>query len=127
VFLALSKLLDVLLAPLTWALLLALGAALGLLLFAAVPVREVGVGIAGVALASMLLASIVLLTSSPKLWRAAVLQGTAPFIALVFGVLWTGLEPQPSREPPAVHPPERTSDPLGGPAVAVPFGLPDPL
>jgi putative membrane protein len=51
----------------------------------------VGIGIAGVALASMLLASIVLITSNPRLARAALTQGVAPLIALVFGVLWVVL------------------------------------
>ena len=68
---------------------LALGTAVGLLLLVAPPVREVGVGIAAVSLASMLLAAIVLITSNPKLARAAVTQGITPLLALVFGVLWT--------------------------------------
>jgi putative membrane protein len=67
---------------------LALATVVGLLLLVAPPVSQVGVGIAGVALASMLLASIVLLTSNPKLARAAVTQGITPLIALVSGVLW---------------------------------------
>jgi putative membrane protein len=66
---------------------LAIAAGLGIVLFAATPVRSVGIGIAGVALASMLLASIVLITSNPRMARAALLQGVAPLIALVFGVL----------------------------------------
>jgi len=67
---------------------LALATVVGLLLLIAPPVAQVGVGIGGVALASMLLASIVLITSNPKLARAAVTQGITPLIALVFGVLW---------------------------------------
>jgi putative membrane protein len=67
---------------------LALATIVGLLLLVAPPVAQVGVGIAGVALASMLLASIVLITSNPKLARAALIQGVTPLIALVFGVLW---------------------------------------
>jgi putative membrane protein len=67
---------------------LALGTGLGLLLLVTPIVRPVGLGIAGVALASMLLASIVLVTSNPRLARAAVTQGAAPLVALVFGVLW---------------------------------------
>jgi putative membrane protein len=66
---------------------LAIATGLGIVLFAATPVRSVGIGIAGVALASMLLASIVLITSNPRMARAALLQGVAPLIALVFGVL----------------------------------------
>jgi putative membrane protein len=67
---------------------LGLATGLGLLLFAASPVRNVGIGVAGVALASMLLAAVVLITSNPKLARAALLQGITPLIALVFGILW---------------------------------------
>jgi len=67
---------------------LALGTVVGLLLLIAPPVATVGVGIAGVALASMLLASIVLITSNPKLARAALTQGITPLVALVFGALW---------------------------------------
>jgi putative membrane protein len=66
---------------------LAIATGLGIVLYAATPVRGVGIGIAGVALASMLLASIVLITSNPRLARAALTQGVAPLIALVFGVL----------------------------------------
>jgi putative membrane protein len=67
---------------------LAIATALGLLLFAAPAVRNVGIGIAGVALASMLLASIVLITSNPKMARAALTQGLTPLLALVFGAVW---------------------------------------
>jgi len=67
---------------------LGIAAGLGLLLLISPAVEPVGVGIAGVALASMLLASIVLITSNPKLARAALTQGITPLIALVFGALW---------------------------------------
>jgi putative membrane protein len=70
---------------------LAIATGLGIVLWAASPVKNVGVGIAGVALASMLLASIVLITSNPRLARAALMQGLAPLVALVFGVLWAVL------------------------------------
>ncbi|GAA2075634.1 DUF1304 domain-containing protein [Pseudolysinimonas kribbensis] len=70
---------------------LAIATGLGIVLIAAAPVHNVGVGIAGVALASMLLASIVLITSNPKLARAALTQGLPPLIALIFGVLWVVL------------------------------------
>jgi putative membrane protein len=70
---------------------LAIATALGLLMLASPPVHAVGIGIAGVALASMLLASVVLVTSNPRLARAAATQGVAPLIALVFGVLWFAL------------------------------------
>jgi putative membrane protein len=67
---------------------LGLATGLGLLLLITPIVNPVGIGIAGVALASMLLASIVLITSNPKLARAAFTQGVTPLIALVFGALW---------------------------------------
>ena len=38
---------------------------------------------------SMVLAAVVLITSNPKLARAAVTQGITPLLALFFGVLWT--------------------------------------
>jgi putative membrane protein len=71
---------------------LAIATALGLLMLASPPVHIVGIGVAGVALASMLLASIVLITSNPRLARAAATQGLAPLVALVFGVLWVALD-----------------------------------
>jgi putative membrane protein len=67
---------------------LALATGLGLLLLASPAVGSVGIGISAVALASMLLASIVLVTSNPKLVRAAIMQGSTPLLALVFGALW---------------------------------------
>ncbi len=70
---------------------LALATGVGLLLLVSPPVFQVGIGIAGVALASMLLASVVLVTSNPKLVRAAATQGILPLIAIVFGVLWAVL------------------------------------
>ena len=66
---------------------LALGTLAGLLLLLAPPVRNVGVGLMTLSLASMLLAAIVLVTSNPRLARAAIMQGTTPLLALVFLVL----------------------------------------
>jgi putative membrane protein len=66
---------------------LALGAVAGLVMIASANVQPVGVGLAIFVLLSMLLASIVLITSNPKLARAAVTQGAAPLIGLVFLVL----------------------------------------
>ena len=63
---------------------LALGTIAGLLLLLAPPVSNVGVGLLVLALASMLLAAIVLVTSNPKMARAALTQGITPLIALVF-------------------------------------------
>ena len=66
---------------------LAIGTAVGLLLLAYPAVAIAGLGVAMFALLSMLLASVVLITSNPKLLRAAVIQGLAPLVALVFLIL----------------------------------------
>ncbi len=66
---------------------LALGAGAGLILMASPNVYQGGVALSIFALLSMLLASIVLITSSPKLWRAALTQGLAPFLGILFLVL----------------------------------------
>lgn len=63
---------------------LAIGAGIGLVLLGTGASREGGIAIAVFALASMLLASIVLVTSNPRLVRAAVIQGGPPLIGLVF-------------------------------------------
>lgn len=66
---------------------LAVGAGVGLVLLGSDALRQAGVAISLFALGSMLLASIVLIASNPKLARAAVLQGAAPLIGIVFLVL----------------------------------------
>lgn len=66
---------------------LALGAGAGLVMIGATSATQGGVALAIFALLSMLLASIVLITSNPKLARAAVLQGAAPLLGLIFLVL----------------------------------------
>ena len=68
---------------------LALGAIAGIVLIAAGLVQS-GIALAIFAGLSMVLAATVLITSSPKLARAAVLQGGAPLIgiALVVGSLF---------------------------------------
>lgn len=66
---------------------LAVATGLGIVLWAASPVPNVGIGIAAVALASMLLAAVVLVTSNPKLARAALTQGVTPLLALACGVV----------------------------------------
>jgi putative membrane protein len=43
------------------------------------------------ALACMLLASLVLVASSPRLWRAAIVQGGAPLVALVLLIVALGI------------------------------------
>jgi putative membrane protein len=66
---------------------LAIGAGLGLVLLGTGFSREGGIAIAMFALGSMALAAVVLITSNPRLWRAALIQGTAPVLGLVFLVL----------------------------------------
>lgn len=63
---------------------LALGAGLGLVLLGTGFSREGGIAIAMFALGSMVLAAVVLVTSNPKLMRAALIQGAAPLLGLVF-------------------------------------------
>ncbi len=66
---------------------LAMGAGVGLVLIGTRTFLEAGVGIASFAILSMLLAAVVLITSSPKLARAAALQGMAPLLGVIFLVL----------------------------------------
>ena len=66
---------------------LALGAGAGLVMIAYANVQAQGIALSIFVLLSMLLASIVLITSNPKLARAAMTQGLAPLIGLIFLVL----------------------------------------
>ncbi|MEO8528095.1 MAG: DUF1304 domain-containing protein [Pseudolysinimonas sp.] len=66
---------------------LALGGGIGLVLLGTGISHEGGIAIAMFALASMVLASIVLISSNPKLARAAAMQGVAPLLGLIFLVL----------------------------------------
>lgn len=66
---------------------LTLGVGVGLVLFGASFSREGGIAITMFALASMVLAAVVLITSNPKMARAALIQGAAPLLGLVFLVL----------------------------------------
>ena len=66
---------------------LALGAGAGLVMIAYANVQAEGIALSIFVLLSMLLASVVLITSNPKLARAAVTQGAAPLIGLIFLVL----------------------------------------
>lgn len=66
---------------------LALGAGLGLVLLGTGFSREGGIAIAMFALASMVLAAVVLITSNPKMLRAALIQGAAPLLGLIFLLL----------------------------------------
>jgi len=63
---------------------LAIGAGLGLVFLGTGFSREGGIAIAMFALGSMVLAAVVLVTSNPKLVRAALIQGAAPLLGLVF-------------------------------------------
>jgi putative membrane protein len=63
---------------------LAIGAGLGLVFLGTGFSREGGIAIAMFALGSMVLAAVVLVTSNPKLLRAALIQGAAPLLGLVF-------------------------------------------
>ncbi len=66
---------------------LALGAAAGLIMLAIPAVTQAGLGLTIFTMLSMLLASLVLITSNRTLARAALLQGGAPLLALIFLVL----------------------------------------
>lgn len=66
---------------------LALGAGTGLVMLGSSNVAQAGLALAIFALLSMLLASIVLVTSNPKLARAAAVQGAAPLLGILFLVL----------------------------------------
>jgi putative membrane protein len=63
---------------------LAIGAGLGLVFLGTGFSREGGIAIAMFALGSMVLAAVVLVTSNPKLVRAALIQGAAPLLGLLF-------------------------------------------
>lgn len=66
---------------------LALGAAVGLVLIGTGDLAQAGVGIALFAALTMVLAALVLITSNPRLARAALIQGAAPLIGSILMVL----------------------------------------
>lgn len=66
---------------------LVLGAGAGIVMIAYANVQAQGIALSIFVLLSMLLASIVLITSNSKLARAAMTQGVAPLIGLIFLVL----------------------------------------
>jgi putative membrane protein len=66
---------------------LALGATAGIVMIASANLKAEGVALSIFVLLSMLLASIVLITSNPRLARAAVTQGATPLVGLIFLVL----------------------------------------
>ena len=66
---------------------LAVGIMLGLVFLATPGLQQAGFALTVFAASSMVLAATVLITSSPKLARAAVLQGAAPLIGVVLLLL----------------------------------------
>ena len=66
---------------------LAVGVVLGLVFLATPGLQQAGFTLAVFSASSMVLAAVVLITSSPKLARAAVLQGAAPLIGVVLLLL----------------------------------------
>src|ERR1700712_116050 len=61
---------------------LALGAVAGLVMIFSANVQQAGIALSIFVLLSMLLASVVLISSNPRLARAAMTQGVAPFVGL---------------------------------------------
>ena len=66
---------------------LALGAGIGLVMLGSNNWAQGGIALSIFAGASMVLAAIVLITSSPKLARAAAIQGVAPLLGVIFLVI----------------------------------------
>jgi putative membrane protein len=66
---------------------LAIGAGTGLVMLGSSNWQQGGLALAIFSAASMVLASIVLVTSAPKLYRAALVQGLAPLLGIIFLVL----------------------------------------
>jgi len=66
---------------------LGIGALAGFTLIVQGGARDVGIALSLFATASMLLAAVVLISSNPKLARAAVTQGAAPLVAVIFLIL----------------------------------------
>jgi putative membrane protein len=62
---------------------LALGAGTGLVMLGSPDWQQGGLTLSIFAAASMVLAAVVLITSSPKLYRAALIQGVAPLIGII--------------------------------------------
>ncbi len=69
---------------------LAIGAGSGLVLLGAGDLAQAGLALAIFACASMVLAAVVLVASSPKLVRAAAVQGVAPLLGVLLLVLSQG-------------------------------------
>ena len=62
---------------------LAIGAGAGLVMLGSENCVQAGFALAIFACLSMVLAAVVLIASSPKLWRAALTQGAAPLLGIV--------------------------------------------
>ena len=63
---------------------LAIGAGTGLVMLGSENWAQGGLAIVIFACVSMVLAAVVLITSSPKLWRAAAVQGVPPLLGITF-------------------------------------------
>ena len=63
---------------------LAIGAGTGLVMLGSENWVQGGLAISIFACVSMVLAAVVLITSSPKLWRSALIQGAAPLLGITF-------------------------------------------
>lgn len=66
---------------------LALGAGTGLVMMGSLNLWPAGIALAMFSTLSMLLAAVVLITSQPKLARAAAIQGVPPLLGIIFLVL----------------------------------------
>jgi putative membrane protein len=63
---------------------LAVGVVFGLILLSSASLHQAGLALAGFSALSMVLAATVLITSNSRLARAAVFQGAAPLVGIVF-------------------------------------------
>lgn len=66
---------------------LAIGAGTGLVMLGSANWAQGGLAIAVFACASMVLAAVVLITSSPRLWRSALMQGLPPLVGIALLLL----------------------------------------
>lgn len=70
---------------------LAIGAGVGLIMLGSNACAQGGLVLSIFTTASMVLAAVVLMVSSPRLWRAALIQGVAPLLGIIFLALAPGL------------------------------------
>ena len=66
---------------------LAICAGMGLVMISSPALEQAGIAISIFAASSMVVAALVLISSSPSLARAALVQGVAPLVGIVFLVL----------------------------------------